>query len=74
MTDKKLHLLDEVIQRFTDKQEHAEMRARVAGTASPRTLPVQKLGMIMPVYERTPRVTERMQSLPGGGRAQANGR
>ena len=43
------------------------MRARVAGTASPRTLPVQKLGMIMPVYERTPRVTERMQSLPGGG-------
>ena len=67
MTDKKLHLLDEVIQRFTDKQEHAEMRARVAGTASPRTLPVQKLGMIMPVYERTPRVTERMQSLPGGG-------
>ena len=49
------------------------MRARVAGTATPRELPVQKLGKIKEVSERGPRRLELLDlgpgastSLPGG--------
>ena len=73
LNDKRLALLDDVIQRFTDKQEHLEMRAKVAGTHTPRELPVQKLGKIKEVSDRGPRRLELLDlgpgastSLPGG--------